>query len=114
FSFFPNNDMNPISLFLQLAFHQVCESFLRAQSFIEDGIHLLGDRHLNSKLRCKIDGRLRRSYAFSDGAHACRNLLDTSAAAEFDPHAPIAAKAAVRCQHEIAKTCKSGHCFATS
>src|ERR1700693_571818 len=80
--------------------HQFIDRFARSFPFVQNGVHLLGDGHLDSASPRQPHGRRRRKDSFRDHAvHSGQNLRQLSPAAKFDAHAAIAGETARAGQH---------------
>jgi hypothetical protein len=83
--------------------HQVLNGVACGFSFIQDGMHLLGDRYFHSVSSRKLHGGVGGVNTFGDHAvHASDNLGQFASAPEFDSYGTISRKASGAGEHKIA------------
>ena len=79
---------------------------------MQNGIHLLGDRHLDATSASQSDRSLGGEDAFRDRpVHAGDDVRQFAAAAQFDAYAAIARESAGAGEHQVAQAGESGHGF---
>ena len=79
---------------------------------MQNCIHLLSDRHLDSPGPRQSDGGLGGENAFRDRAvHAGDDLRQLAPAAQFDAYAPVAGESAGAGENQIPQAGQPGHGF---
>ena len=79
---------------------------------MQNGIHLLGDRHFDAVSASQPDRGLGGEDTFRDRAvHAGDDVRQFAAAAQFDAYAAIARESAGTGEHQVAQAGESGHGF---
>ena len=70
---------------------------------MQNGIHLLGDRHFDSAGASQSDCGLGSEHPFGDRpVHTGNNVRQLAAAAQFDTNAAIARQTAGASEHQVA------------
>ena len=92
--------------------HQFLDGFAGGFALVQDGVHLLGDGHLDAARLRQADGGGGGEDSFGDHAvHAGDDLRELFAAAEFDAYAAISRQASGAGEDEVAEAGESGHGF---
>src|SRR5437588_3600185 len=106
---------HPAGLALAASGHESLYSFTGRFSLVQDGVHLLGDRHLHATGACESDGRRGGEDAFGDHAvHAGNNFRQLVSAPEFDADAAVAREAAGTSENQVTESCQTSHGFGAS
>jgi len=75
---------------------------------MQDGVHLFGDRHLDTAgMRQPHCGRRSEDSFRHHSMHPGKNLRQLASAAQFDTYAAIAGEPAGASEHQVAKACES-------
>src|ERR1022692_3375623 len=92
--------------------HQLTNCFTGSFTLVQDGVHLLGDWHLDAAGTGQSYRRRRREDALGNHAmHSGKDLRYLSAAAKFDSHTAIPRETARASQHQVAKAREARHSF---
>ena len=85
-------------------------------AFVEDGVHLLGDGHLDAVLAGEAESGVGGEHAFGDlAAHGGENLRQLAAVAEFDcRRCGCGERRAGAGEHQVADAGEAGQGFAAA
>ena len=93
------------------AFHDGADGFAAGVAEVEDAVDLLGDGEFEVVFFCQREEGGGGADAFGDHGHACKDLLQGAALAEFESDAAVAALSAVAGEDEVAHACQATERF---